>query len=222
MFNCIVEIESIFFDSKWQILTELSHAALSPTELAKKTGTSLPNISTQIRLLEALDFIEKEKLSNTLKGQPRKRYSLKKDFAYLIIGARSAIGKKMLRLDNETMPFFTPWLINDNAVSFLLIKLFLEFEHQMKEAISFGYLGRQEEEIEILIIHDNPETLEMFHNKHMQRGDKNYRINAHIHTSEAFHNGLMANDPYFVNTLKKVFVINEKGGFLSIHKKGKK
>src|SRR3990172_2029627 len=101
-----MDIESIFFDSKWSILTELSHAPMSPSELAQKTGTSLANISTQLRLLEALDFIEKERLTNTAKGKPRKLYSLKKEFAYLVLGTRSAIGKKMIKLDSETMPFF--------------------------------------------------------------------------------------------------------------------
>lgn len=217
-----MEIESVFFDSKWQILTELSHASLSPTELSKRTGTSLANISMQLRLLEALDFIEKERISNSQKGQPRKIYSLKKDFAYLILGTKSAIGKKMFRLDFETMPFFTAWLINDAIAPYLIIRIFFEFEEQLKDALSFGFLGRHDDEIEILIIHELPQNLSSFHEKQVQRGDRKYRINAHIHTSRAFNNGIAAGDPYFVGVLKKVFIINEKGGFLSIHKKGKK
>jgi hypothetical protein len=215
-----MEIESIFFDSKWSILTELSHSPLSPTELAVKTGTSLANISTQMRLLEALDFIEKEKIANTEKGKPRKRYSLKKDFAYLVIGTRTAIGKKMLKLDCETMPFFTVWLINDSVASFLIMKLFFDLELQLKDAVSFGYLGRQGDEIEILLIHEHPDTLVNFHDRLIQKGEKNYRLKAHIHNMESFEKGLAAYDPYYVNLLKKVFIITEKGGFLTRLKKG--
>jgi hypothetical protein len=215
-----MEIESVFFDSKWHILTELSHSSLSPTELAEKTGTSLANISTQLRLLEALDFIEKERLTNTAKGEPRKRYSLKKEFAYLVLGTKSAIGKKMFKLDNDTMPFFTVWMINDNISPFLIMRICLEHELQIKDAVSFGFLGRQGEELEILIIHEHPELLGMFNDKHIQRGDKAYRVKAHIHTSEQFQKGFGAKDPFFVNLVKRVFVLSEKSSFLSKLKKG--
>ena len=90
-----MEIETIFSESKWKILTELSQGSLSPSELAKKTGTSLANISTQVRLLEALGFIDKKKLINRAKGEPRKIYSLKKEFAYMILGTKTVMGKKM-------------------------------------------------------------------------------------------------------------------------------
>jgi hypothetical protein len=215
-----MEIESVFFDSKWHILTELSHSSLSPTELAEKTGTSLANISTQLRLLEALDFVKKERLTNTGKGEARKIYSLKKDFAYLILVTKAAVGKRTLNLDNETMPFFTVWMINDTIAPFLLLRLCLEYELQLKDAVSFGFLGRQGEELEILIIHEHPELLGMFNDKHIQRTDKVYRVKAHIHSSEHFQKGFEAKDPYFVNLVKKVFVISEKSSFLSKLKKG--
>jgi hypothetical protein len=215
-----MEIESIFFDSKWRILTELSHASLSPTELAQKTGTSLANISTQIRLLEAMNFIEKQNLTNTAKGEPRKRYSLKQDFAYLILGTKSAIGKIKLNVDNETLPFFSVWLINDSVVPFLIMRLYLEHELLFKEMVSFGFLGRQNEEMELLVIHEHPATLAALHTEQMQRGDKTYKLKIHIHASDTFQKGIIANDPYFVSLLKKVFIITEKSNFLSKLKKG--
>jgi hypothetical protein len=102
----------------------------------------------------------------------------------------------------------------------LIMRLFFEHELQLRDALSFGYLGRQGDELEILIIHDHPESLGSLHEKHIQKGDKTYKVKAHIHTSESFEKGLAANDNYFVNMLKKVFIITEKGGFLTRVKKG--
>jgi hypothetical protein len=215
-----MEIESIFLDSKWQILTELSHASLSPTELAEKTGTSIANISAQLRLLEALDFIGKEKLSNVAKGQPRKLFSLKKEFAYLILGTKSVIGKKMFRLDSENMPFFTLWLINEPNIPFALMRLFLDNEYLLKDCISIGYLGTKAEEIELLVIHQNPSSLYHLNEKQITRNDNIYKIRAHLHTKEAFQQGVNNKEEYFLSVLKKVFILFDKENVVSKPKKG--
>ena len=76
-----MDIENLFVDSKWSIITELAKKPLSPSELAKKTNTTLSNISAQIRLLEALDIVKEEKLGNVAKGEARKLYSLKKEIS---------------------------------------------------------------------------------------------------------------------------------------------
>ncbi len=217
-----MEIESIFLDSKWQILTELSHTSLSPTELAKKTGTSVANISVQLRLLEALDFIEKEKLSNVARGEPRKLFSLKKEFAYLILGTKSVSGKKMFRLDSENMPFFTLWLINETNIPYVLMKLFLDNEYLLKDCLSIGYLGTKAEEIELLIIHQNPQQLYHLNEKRITRNDKAYKIKAHLHTKEAFQQGVNNKEEYFLSVLKKVFILFDKENIVSKPKKGLK
>jgi hypothetical protein len=215
-----MELESVFTDSKWQILTELSHNALSPSELAKKTGTSLPNISTQLRLLEALDFIEEEKLNNVAKGEPRKLYSLKKDFAYLILGSKTVIGKKMFKLDTELKFFFSVWMINDLNAPHLLIKLYIENEHIFKESLALGYLAIKGDELEILVITPNPEAFHNHKGAQITWHEKTYNVKAHIHTKEEFENGVANNDEYFNSLLKKIFILIDKDNVLSKLKKG--
>lgn len=215
-----MEIESIFTDSKWRILTELSHNSLSPTALAKKTGTSIANISTQLRLLEALDFIEKEKLSNVGKGEPRKLYSLKKEFAYLIIATKSVIGKKMFKLDSESMMFVSVWMIPDSQAPYLLMKLYCEHESLLKDSISIGYLGMRGDELEIVVIHEHPGQVHSLNEKHVTRNDKTYKIKAHAHSMHDFENGVKNKDEYFTSIIKKVFIIKDKDNFLSKLKKG--
>jgi len=217
-----MEIESLFLDSKWNILTELSHSSLSPTELAIKTKTSIANISAQLRLLEALDFIEKEKLGNIMKGQPRRLYSLKKDFAYLVLGSKSVIGKKLLKLDNEAMPFFSVWLINDSTAPYVLIKFFLDNEQLLKDASSLGYLGIRGDELEVIIIHPIPANLQVLQEKQVVKNDKVYKIRAHVHSKDDIETGISKKDEYFTSILRKVFIVFDRDNTLSKLKKGGK
>ena len=215
-----MELETIFTDSKWRILTELSHHPLSPTDLSEKTGTSLPNISTQLKLLEALDFVEKEKLSNFEKGQARKLYSLKKEFAYVILGTKTTMGKKMFKLNPELKFFFSCLMLNDSSASSFLIKVFLENEELCKEIVSCGYLGVNEATYEILIIADNPSKFESLKDKEVHKSGKKYYLNSFIHSKDDLVNGINKNDQYFKSLLKRVNILIDKDNFLSDIKKG--
>jgi len=218
----VMEIESIFTESKWRIITELSHTSQSPTGLAKSTKTSLANISTQLRLLEALDFIEQEKLDNVEKGKPRKLFRLKKEFAYVILATKSVIGKKMFKLDDELHPFFSVLMINDTGAPYLLLKLFFKHENFLKDAYALGYLGMRGDELEVFIIHQNPEKFHGLHNENITRKDKTYKIRAHVHTKEAFEHGINNKEEYFTTLLKKVFIVVDKDHMLTNLKKGNK
>ncbi len=217
-----MDLESVFTDSKWNILAELSHGSLSPTELANKTGTSVANISTQIRLLEALDFIEKEKLNNVGKGEPRKLFSLKKEFCYLILGTKFAVGKKMIRLDDENMPFFTSLMINDPMVSYIIMKLFLDHENIIKESLAIGYVSCKNEEVEILLISQTPSSFYHLNEKHIIRNNRTFKIKAHVHTKEALQSGINNKEEYFISLIKKVYILLDKENILAKLKKGGK
>jgi predicted transcriptional regulator len=215
-----MDIETIFTDSKWRILTELSQKSLSPTDLSEKTGTSLPNISTQLKLLEALEFVEKEKTDNFEKGQPRKIYSMKKEFAYLILGTKNAMGKKMFKLNHDSKFLFSSLLLDDASAVYVLIRLFIENEELFKTCTSFGYLGLKDNSFEIIMIHDDPSKTEPLKNKEIIRNETKYIINLHTHTKEVFFNGVKNKEPYFTSILKRVYILIDKGSFLSKIKKG--
>jgi hypothetical protein len=217
-----MELESVFLDSKWSILVELSQGPLSPTELAKRTKTSIANISTQLRLLEALDFVEKEKLNNVGKGQPRKLYGLKKEYAYLILGTKFMIGKKLIKLDPSNMPFFNIWFLHDSEAPYIFLKLYLEYEKQFLESSSFGFVGLKDNEIEILMIHQESQSIQFLNERHITRLDKTFRVRAHIHSKEAYENGIKNKEDYFLSLIKKAVILSDKDNFLSKLKKGGK
>jgi hypothetical protein len=214
-----MDIGTLFSDSKWRILAELSNGKLSPTELAKKTGTSLANISTQLRLLEALEFVQKEDVANITKGEARKRYSLKKEFGYLILGSHTVMGKKMFNLDDDSLFFFKVWLINDRKAPQVLIKLYTQFEELLRNVDSIGYLGIRGDELEIVLINDSIDDLRFLNDKKLEWQERNYKIKAHLHTYHSFEQGINVQDEYFTSLLKKVFIITDKDQTLSNLKK---
>jgi len=221
MLYLFMEVETIFSESKWKILTELSQGPLSPSELAKKTGTSLANISTQVRLLEALGFIDKKKLTNRAKGEPRKIYSLKKEFAYMILGTKTVMGKKMYNVDEDSLYFFKVHMIHDKKAPQVLSKLYCDHENVLRKVISIGYLGIRGEELEILVICDDPGKLNFLNNKKIKWHGVEYSVKSHVHKFEDFLKGIKEKNEYFTTILKRVFVITDKDHIITELKKGK-
>jgi DNA-binding transcriptional ArsR family regulator len=217
-----MDIESLFIDSKWKILTELGKSSLSPSELAQKTGTSVANISSQLKILEAMEFIEQERLTNVNKGEPRKLYSLKKEFAYIILSTKSSMGKKLIKLDNEVMPFFAIWFINESFAPYLISKLYFNNEAIFREALSYSYLGSNENVFEMLIIHPNPQIVFPINEKQIAWRDKIFKINIHAHTKEVFAAGYNSKEEYFTSVLKKAFILSDRENFLTKLKRGGK
>lgn len=178
-----MEIESIFLDSKWKILNELSQSDLSPSELAEKTKTSLANISAQIRLLEALDFIEMKKTNNISKGEPRKIYSLKKEFSYLILGTKFFVGKKMFKLDKEIMPFFLSIMINNREISFILLKFLVNYNLNNISSIALIDYNLENNFVDLLIISQNLNDIKIENNNENQiikHNEKEYNVKLNI------------------------------------------
>ncbi|MBU0667266.1 MAG: ArsR family transcriptional regulator [Nanoarchaeota archaeon] len=90
--------ETLFTGSKWDILQLLEENELSPIELADKSGTSMANISQQLRFLEMAGLVTSKRISNRDKGQPRILYSLSGDHSFLIAVSKGFVEKKLFEL----------------------------------------------------------------------------------------------------------------------------
>ena len=107
-----MDIETLFTSSKWDIIELLAKKSYSPLELSKKLNTTMANVSQQLRLLEALKFVNKKKISNRDKGKPRTLYSLSGDYTYVIAFMPGFAQKKLIKLDSH----------NKNTIKNLLSK----------------------------------------------------------------------------------------------------
>ena len=96
-----MELETLLIGSKWQIIEQLTKKKQSPLELAKKLGTTIANISQQLRLLELGNIVKKEKTGASGLGKPKTLFSLKQEFAYIIIASDKKADKKLITLTKK-------------------------------------------------------------------------------------------------------------------------
>lgn len=90
---------TLFSNSKWKIIQILSAKPSSPLQIAKRLGTSIANVSQQLRILEAYKLVRKERTSNTGAGKPRTIYRLTRPQAFIAMSSPSQTSKSLIPLD---------------------------------------------------------------------------------------------------------------------------
>ncbi|MCM2325915.1 MAG: winged helix-turn-helix domain-containing protein [Candidatus Woesearchaeota archaeon] len=199
-----MELESLFSESKWKILAELSISPLSPKELAKKTNTSMANMSTQIRLLEAMDFIEKQVIGKN-PNRARKLYRLKKEFCYMTLATKTTSGKKLISSD-DSMFFFKVFLINEKSLPHALIRLYCENEPLFSRSC-FGYVSIKGNDVEILLLDDEMQKPQ---DKISWKGN-DYNLKYHLFSKKEFEEKIRQGDEHALSLLRRVFILIDDG-----------
>jgi predicted transcriptional regulator len=107
-----MDLENLFSGSKWDIIKKLSERSYSPLELSQELNTTVANTSQQLKILEMLGIIKREKTDNhNQKGKPKTRFVLAEDFAYIILLSRDATDKKLLKLNPKQADYFKNLLL---------------------------------------------------------------------------------------------------------------
>ncbi|HLP80163.1 MAG TPA: helix-turn-helix domain-containing protein [Acidobacteriota bacterium] len=104
-----MDIESLLTGTKWSIVQHIAQQPLSPLELARTLGTSIANISLQLRLLEAAKIVKKQRISNSGAGKPRILYSLVQDILFVSAAGASGQTRKMLSADTQKLVALKIW-----------------------------------------------------------------------------------------------------------------
>jgi DNA-binding transcriptional regulator GbsR (MarR family) len=161
-----MELESMFSQQKWNILKCLSYESLSPIQLAEKLNTTMANISTQLRLLEASNLVKKQKIKNRDKGKPRTLFSLACDNAYLIFTMNNYANKKLINLDNHQKTILKIWFIENQNLGLALERLYWKLESSINKISAIGIKTKSSE---VFIITDNKDEI-----KSLVRDEKIY------------------------------------------------
>jgi len=102
-----MDLETLFSGSKWDIIKKLSEKSYSPLELSKEINTTVANTSQQLKILEMLGIIKREKVENhNKKGKPKTRFALAYDFAYIILLSKDIADKRLLKLNPKQADYF--------------------------------------------------------------------------------------------------------------------
>src|SRR3989338_1324085 len=106
-----MEIETMFTDQRWNILKAISNEPLSPLQLSEKLNTTIANISQQLKLLEAMNLVKKEKIRNRDKGKPRTLFSLNGEYALLVPTTMHFAEKKLVHLTPHQKTIMRIWFL---------------------------------------------------------------------------------------------------------------
>ena len=106
-----MNIETMFTDQRWNILKAISSSPLSPIQLSEKLNTTMANVSTQLKLLEAMNLVKKEKIRNRDKGKPRTLFSLNGEYALLVPTTKHFAEKKLVHITPHQKTIMRIWFL---------------------------------------------------------------------------------------------------------------
>ena len=146
----VMDLETLFVESKWGILRLLSESGYSPLELAERLNTSISNISQQLRLLEMAGLVQKVKIQNRDKGKPRMIFSIAGDFLYTVAVTRSSAQKKLLSLNSRQQMMVQIWHLEED-LQYYLEKFFWKLEDKLSH-IQAMVLDQSSKSLKVLVV----------------------------------------------------------------------
>ena len=133
-----MDFDSFFSTPRWNILEIIAKKPSSPVEISKELKTSVSYISQQLRLLEAANFVEKERTGMADKGKPRMIFSLNKEMVYFTSLTRNPV-KKLVYLTDYHKSVLNIWAIEDTKIHNSLNKAYYFLESYLDEIDSIYF-----------------------------------------------------------------------------------
>jgi hypothetical protein len=214
-----MEHEQLLGNARWEIIRAISKGRTSATEVAKNTKASLPNVSQQMKLLEAYNIVEYIKEQKRAQGKPRQLYALKSEFCHVTY-ARPGFAEKR---------FFTP----DDYHSMLLNVLFLPtlqdhaYLHKMLlndeilQHCAVAFLKSNDNEIELLFLTEHLDLIRSkYSNSFIEHDGKARKVVVWSHSLSELNEGLARKEHYFENLMKNPFILHDpRGQFEKVKRK---
>jgi predicted transcriptional regulator len=141
-----MQLESLFTDQKWNILKQLAHEPQSPLQLSHKLNTTMANVSQQLKLLEAVNLVKKEKIRNRDKGKPRTLFSLTADYALLVPLTKNFAEKKLVKATDHQKSILRIWFLQSEALQHETEMLYWKLHGHFKD-------------IEAIVVDENSGTI---------------------------------------------------------------
>lgn len=128
-----MDFETLFAQTRWQILSLLADTPLSPLEIAERLHATISHVSQQLKFLEAMGIVKKEKVSNRDRGKPRMIFSLARDYAHLSLLVKGFSGKKLLSLSDHHKTILRIWFLENIGLHRRLERFYWEMEEHLPE-----------------------------------------------------------------------------------------
>jgi len=128
---------------------------MSPIELSEKSGTSMANISQQLRFLEMAGIVSSKRLPNRDKGQPRILYSLTGNNTFLISASMGFVEKRLINLTEKRKALLKIWFYERPEHQFYAESAFCAIEKYLPKIEAVAIDRSDFSNITITIITDN-------------------------------------------------------------------
>ena len=192
-----MENDQLLSNARWEILRSVSTGKTSATELAKNTKNSLPNISQQLKLLEAYDLVDYIKDQKKGQGKPRQIYQLKREICHITYARHGLADKRLFNPDGYHIMLLNILFLPSLQDHAYIIK-HLAQNDELTQQCALAFLKSNETEIELLQVTENIEYIRnKYSNTFVDHNGKTRKIIAWSHTPKEITDGLARKEPYF-------------------------
>ncbi|MFH1771009.1 MAG: winged helix-turn-helix domain-containing protein [archaeon] len=213
-----MEYGTLLTDSKWNIIKELSKENQTPTDLAKKTNTSVANIGQQLRLLEAYGLVKKEKKINSRKpGKPKMLFSLDKELTHLTIINKQLAVKKELELDFFQQAILNLWVTQKKENPYYLEKFLIINEEIVNKCQAIGIVKTDETSTDLLLVTERIDEIRAKYSNQTIDNLEGYKkkIVCWTHTMKEIEEGLKSHNEHFMWLMKNLKPFMDKEEFIT-------
>jgi len=192
----LMDIESLFQASRWELLIELARKAQGTTEIATRLRTSPANVSQQLRQLELAGLVAKRRSS---KGRTHYKYFIPKSYTYAVsLTPNSAHKGYYKRSIYENFLVGISLHLHCEA----LLAFIIGRPEIMGKAQFIGVLKRGSPEL--FIITEDVDNIRHHHaNVEVSTTKGPRRVVVWSHTLEEINEGLTKKEQYFENLVKE-------------------
>ncbi|MBR9701113.1 hypothetical protein GOV11_04575 [Candidatus Woesearchaeota archaeon] len=198
--------------SRWEILTAISQGHASATDIAKRTGGSMPNITQQLQLLAAYDVITQDKELRSGVGKPRQLYRIKRPVAHLAL-AREGQAVQTMFTPNESQALLLSVLtMKTSDAQIPILKLMLTEEELLKKC-SIAVKSISSQDIELLLLTEDVDKIRKEYSKIETAAEgKKWKFIAWTHSIEEVKEGLSKGEQHFEMFKKTYHLLHDPQG----------
>jgi DNA-binding HxlR family transcriptional regulator len=197
--------ELLLGNARWDIIACVSKGKSSATEIANTTKSSLPNISQQLKLLEAYGIVEFVKEQRKSVGRKQQIYRLKQDLCHVTF-ARNGMADKRFFVPDTYHAMLLNILFVPNLQDHAYLHKYL-LNDELLEHCTIAYV-KGEIDIEVLLVTD---ALDLIRAKYshtvVEHMGKKRKIIAWTHSVQEINDG--HKDNHFESLLRSPIVLHD-------------
>lgn len=200
------ELEFLLNAKRWLIMQAISQGKNSATSIASHLKISIAHASNQLQLLEAKNYLKKDKTTTSTIGKPRTTYTINKELVILAQLSQHSTFIHTIRPAPEAQFIINTLQLQSEQDIYDLQKFYYTHEDLIFSMAYMGLLDITPHEIHFLAITNHVENVRKEHSNITinNYAGKKRKIVLWSHTKEEVINGLRNKETYYMEKVKKM------------------